>query len=965
MFLVGLGAGMLPMGCGSDSTEAGEEIFSIPDGVGAVEVDTAVSKTQVKAGESVLVTCTVTADAGEVDWPTEVVLTIGGVSSRAPSGVVSLEKAGLYDVACAVEDSEYVDPTPAQLEVLPGNPVKIVTSLDPTEIGGGEVSNATCTATDAYGNTGEIKPGVKATPAEGLTIVGQEITGGKAGTFDIACKGDKGVEVVSATLTVVPGVPARFRAIVSPDTVEVAQSAQVSCQIEDAGGNPRTADWKVSAPEEVTVSGTSIQSTVAGTYKVKCEPVTGTGDEELVPADFTVTPGAPVGMNVYAKPAKDHYTLADQLTVKHELVDAYDNVIGDAEIEPIVVVPEGGMELLPNKDDKFKFLDEGIYKLTVKALEYPYSGELQVICDGTGPIITITYPPRALTISGATSLVVTGYVEDKVSEVTSLTVNGEAVEMDEGGAFSYPMTLVHDMNLIAVKALDSWGNEGKRFTATFYSTQFKAADKADPQTAMIPKAIQVFLSQEFIDDGDHSQPPDDLATIVESVVAGFDFASMLPEEGIEFMSNCEVYITNVQMGKPHITLESGDGGMHLYMEIPDFIADLTIACCYHVPIIGNYCDDYYGIIYADKIILDAYIFVGIGADGKVDASLGPIDVDIVGLDVDIQGMIGSLLDPLINSLVNVLKDTLITQFAQEYGQKLPEMIEEALAGLAEGQVIELPPLIGEGEPTPLLLSIAFDELKFTVYGLYIKLNAALTADKGVTYSPLGLIMRDGCMGAETEPFVLPTEDEMNAGIAADFLNEALYSVWYSGAITMELGVEDLKDLVDLTQYGMSDLAISIDLNYAPVVRTCGTGPKLELQLGDAFLHANFFMMNMTWDIKLYMFMVMDAELQLVPNEETGETEIGIKIGELKTAEIDVVEVGQDLKGKEGQVEELFKGVLIPTLMDQALSGLGSFAIPSFDLSGLDPSIPEGTNISVDLLKLVLDKGYLVVGGKLK
>ena len=452
------------------------------------------------------------------------------------------------------------------------------------------------------------------------------------------------------------------------------------------------------------------------------------------------------------------------------------------------------------------------------------------------------------------------------------------------------------------------------------------------------------------------------------MLGGFDFASMLPQEGIEVINTdltvMYAYIKGVEIGQPSVGLQSVDGGLHLTISIPDLVVDLEIEACYPLPVIGEFCDTYYGFIYADYIVADAYIFIGIAEDGTVDAALGPIEVEFEGLDVDIQGLLGPLFDPLVNTMVNIFKETIITELQNGLGAELPAMVEEALQGLTEGQIVELPPLIGNGEPTELTLSLDFQLLQFTYDGLDLVLDAALTAMKGVTHTPLGVLARDGCMGTEMVPFVLPKDDEMNAAIAVDWVNEALYSIWYSGAITLSLAQEDLADL-DLSSYGIEDLSLATDLTYAPVLQSCGTGEAMELQLGDAFIHAEFYMMAMNWDLDIYLYLVVEATPSVMVDEETGNSQIGIEIGELKVAEVDVVELRQDLVGEEDMVESLFKGVILPALMDEVLSGLGGFDVPSFDLSGLSETIPEGTAISVDLSELGLDSGYLVLSGKLK
>lgn len=966
-----LSALVVVTGCGSSGTPGVETDGTLPEAdlttdlTGPLTVETEVSVATVPAGESFTVNCYVEDANGPVTVLVDVVVSGGDEEWVLAAGSNTLEVAGAYQVACRALDSGTVDPTPEDLTVTLGKVIRIETSLDKPELNAGDTAQATCLAFDLYENQAEITPGVLVDPEQGVTVEGQAIGGITPGDYVVSCVGEKGVEVVSAALTVVEGVPYKFTATVSPETVPVGDMAEVSCAAEDEAGNPVAAEWEVSAPDAVTVSGVKIYSTVAATHKVKCAPVVATGGEKLVAADFTVTPGPPVGMLVYAKPEKGNYCLAEQVQVKHELVDEYENVIEEAVLEPIIVTPEEGLEFQPNKTDKFTFMGEGNYHLEVKAADYDYEATLDLLCDCTGPKITITYPPRGATLTGAdVNIVVTGYAEDAVSMVTGVTVNGEPVVLGEGNAFAHPMSLGHGMNLVRGEATDSLGNTARRFRSPFYSTKFLPADSANSLAAMVDKAIPIFLSQDFIDDGDHSLPADDLATIVEQMLAGFDFGALLPQEGIAITASFVAYIKDVEMGQPGVELQSVDGGMHLLITIPDFVAELEIEGCYDLPIIGEVCDTYYGFIYADAIIADAYIFIGIAADGTVEAALGPIEVEFEGLDVDIQGLVGQLFDPLVNTLVNIFKETMISELQNGLGAELPAMVKEALQGLTEGQVIELPALIGNGDPTQLLLSLDFELLQFTYDGLDLVLDAALTAFKGVAHAPLGVLLRDGCLGEQQQPFALVKDSEMNAAIAVDWVNEALYSVWHSGAITLDLAQEDLASL-DLSSFGIENLSLATDLTYAPILQSCGTGEAMELQLGDAFIHAEFFMMAMNWDLDIYLYLVVEATPKVMVNPDTGAAQIGIEIGELKIAEVDVVELRQDLVGKEDMVENLFKGVILPALMDQVLSGLGGFDIPSFDLSGLSESIPAGTEISVDLDNLGLNLGYLVLGGKLK
>ena len=965
----------LTLGCGSDKTSSGTEDGTVTEAdlttdlKGELTVETEVAPAEVVAGESFVVTCYVEDQGGPVTVLTEVLVTGGEGDRTLVAGANAIEETGEYEVACRTLDEGIIDESPAPLTVTIGKIVRIETSLDKPELNAGDVALTTCLAFDGFGNSEEVEPGITVDPDSGVTVEGQTITGDAPGSYVVFCNGEKGVEVVPADLTVVEGVPYKYIATATPGTVKVGEMAEVSCAVEDVKGNPVLADWEVDAPEDVTLTGVKIYSTVADTHKIKCVPLVPTGEEKLVAGNFVVEPGPPVEMLVYPKPDKVNYCIGDAVQIKHDLVDEYGNVVEEAVIDPISIEPTEGLEFQPNKTDKFIFAGEGTWHLGVQATDYEYGGEVDLLCDCTGPKITITYPPRGITLTGADSnIVVTGYVADAVSEVTGVTINGEVANLDNSNAFSFPTSLGHGMNLIKAEATDSLDNTARRFRSPFYSTKYIPADTLTVAQAMVPKAIPVFLSQDFIDDGDHSLPADDLATIVEQMLGGFDFASMLPQEGIEVINTdltvMVAYIKDVELGQPTLELQSVDGGMHMVISIPDMVVELEIEACYPLPVIGEFCDSYYGFIYADLIVADAYLFIGIAEDGTVDAALGPIEVEFVGLDVDIQGLVGQLFDPLVTTMVNIFKETIITELQNGLGAELPAMVTEALQGLTEGQVVELPPLIGEGDPTELTLSLDFALLQFTYDGLDLILDAALTAMKGVVHTPLGVLARDGCMGTELAPFALAKDDEMNAGIAVDWVNEALYSIWYSGAITLALAQEDLASL-DLSSFGIENLSLATDLTYAPVLQSCGTGEAMELQLGDAFIHAEFYMMAMNWDLDIYLYLVVEATPSVLVDELTGNSQIGIEIGELKVAEVDVVELRQDLVGKEGMVENLFKGVILPALMDQLLSGLGGFDVPSFDLSGLSETIPEGTAISVDLSELGLDTGYLVLRGKLK
>jgi hypothetical protein len=936
----------------------------LPDDLTAddVTVETEVSSNVVDAGGSVVVNCMVLGPSGPLKLPVDVHVRFDGLSKVVPEGTLVLEEPGEYEIWCAIRGADIRDETPEIVTANITGITQVLTEVEPATIPAGATAVVRCTASNDQGQTQPWNKGVRATPEDGLVIEGQNVKGVLAGEYAVQCKGPVTAEITTAILTVVPGQGKRFEASVNPASIRVDEVAQVGCLVLDAEGNETVDAWKVDAPTELVVTGSSLTTTKAGKYKVKCAPVEPKGGEALVAADLTVRAGDPVGMALYLKPAKAFFTVQEQVTVIHNLLDQYGNEGEEAAIHPIVVTPGAGLETTAGKLDRFIFSANGVYQLEVQAVDYPWGGTLTVICDGSGPKVTVTYPPRAANMTGSTQVTVTGFVKDETSEVASLKVNGQPVALDAGGNFAYPMTLGHGMSVVNIEALDNWGNLGRGVRSVFYSTRWHPADMLQPLAALIPDTLHLWLSQEFIDDGDHSLPPDDLATLLETVAGGMDLSSVLPEGGMALGNQCSLEIEGIQYGTPSVQLTSLDEALRAVVSIPNLVVDVNIVCCYQVPIIGEYCDSYYGSVLIDKVKLDVFIFISADGTGDVDVALGPITADIVGMEVDIQGLIGPLFDPMVTLLVNTLKDAAINQLQEQFGAELPQMIDDAVADLYNGMMVDFPSLLGEGDPLPLMLNVVIRELRTAFAGIMVRIDLAVTAMKGIVHNPVGVLLRDGCMGAEPTPYALVRDNEVNLGVSVDMVNELLFTLWYGGALNLDVTEEALGD-VDLAGYGITNLLAQVDMLYAPFIQSCGTDGALLLQLGDTFLHAVFDMMGQHWDMDIYLFLEADVMLNLI--EEDGVTKIGISVGELKTSLIEVVRVGDDLKGREKMVDDLFSGVVIPLLMDQVLGELGSFDLPEIDLHSLSDALPEGSLIGVGLQKLQLTNGYLEIGGKLQ
>jgi len=962
-----LGLTLVACGPGSSTGDPALDTIGGQDSAGGIAVETLVDRDTVPAGEAVEVSCEVTAGGVPFEMATQVLITGTGDPWNVDPGPLTLETVGEYGITCITVEGGLEDDSPATLVVTMGPVVKVITEVAPTMVIAGEDAEGYCTLVDAFDNTEAVDgPEIDSEPADGITIEAGAISTQAPGEYVLSCVAEKGVVVEAATLTVDAGGPAEFVASLSPDTIEAGGSAAVSCEVRDAVGNILEVPWVVQAPEDTTVTGTNVSSTLAGSYKINCAPADGAGDPDLKSATLTVVPGPAVEMLVASKPAKDAYCLLDKVTITHDMVDQYGNPVEEVEINPVTADPASAATLT-NGVDKFELLEEGWVSFHVQSIEGGLTGDVDLLVDCTGPVIQITYPNRGQTLTGNPAIVVTGKITDAVTSVTDFTINGDPVELTADGFFQYPVNLAHSVNFFKAEAADEGGNTSASLRSCIYSTEYLVTDFADVSAGMVEKGLLAFLSEDFFDDGDHTLPADDLATILEIVLADFDLAGLIPggDEGFELMTGCNAYLNEVTVGKPQITLETVDGGLHMIAAIPDLWVDIDITCCYELPYEGEYCDNYYAFPTADAIAVDAYIFIGIAEDGTATAELGPIELDLENLEINGFGMTGPLMDVFINFIIGQFKDMIVDMVYEQFGTMIPELLESTLGSLAEGFIFELPAIVGEGPGVELRIGVGFDLLQFSYAGMELNGGLSLATETGVEHPNLGAIGYGNCGLPGGSDFDLPKADDLELGAAFDVINELLWAIWQSGYLQFDLGQEDLASL-DLSAYGVSNLAVQTDFYYAPVATICGlTETMLRLQIGDLYVHAELDIMGMHWDVGMFMFLEIDANLNVIVNEETGATEIGIELVAIDFIETEIVSTNDVLVGKEYLVEGLIKDTLIPELTGSLGEDL-SFALPEIDLSTLAQGmIPEGTTIAIDLQELDMVDGYIFIAGGLK
>lgn len=149
-------------------------------------IDTGLSSSNVKAGETVLVTCAIEdAYANKIDLPAKVAVNPQVGLDLFGMKIVAI-KVGTYQVACVEPVSGLQDVSPATLTVVWGVPKKIETTLEKDTIVAGQSTKVSCKTVDAFGNVVPDYP-VAVFLSPGLSLQGFNVTGTKAGAYQVIC----------------------------------------------------------------------------------------------------------------------------------------------------------------------------------------------------------------------------------------------------------------------------------------------------------------------------------------------------------------------------------------------------------------------------------------------------------------------------------------------------------------------------------------------------------------------------------------------------------------------------------------------------------------------------------------------------------------------------------------------------------------------------------------------------------
>ncbi len=582
-----------------------------------------------------------------------------------------------------------------------------------------------------------------------------------------------------------------------------------------------------------------------------------------------------------------------------------------------------------------------------------------ILSNACRPNIVVTYPPRAATIlgTGAPLVVVTGHVTSGAGPITAFMINGEEVVVNPtDGAFAYPYAGITGHNTLVFSAEDSFGSVRDRVQAYHWSSEFRNPIPAEPGTGMVDPGLGIWLAQQTLDDNSHTLPPNDLATVFEMVLQGLDLNSMIPNPVItgQAIWGIGVYAINIQnlkRGAVQANLTAINGGIKVVATMPNITADILAkktGCGggFLEPCLGG---DMTGNMSMSSIVLSANLYLSVNPDHTLKVVVADVVVTINGLDVNLDGVLGFLVNWIIDIFVPSLKGTIEAEFQKALVDTLGPMLADALSALAFNLDIPIPRLDGAIDPNTglpksivLRLESDFSYTEFTANtGGTLGLRArSFSTERGVPVgdpfdSNLGTPGRIGC-GLGPQTMVVPKVAPMEVVFPDDTLNQILHAAWWGGLLDFPVGPELLGG-VDLSQFGVTDLELYVRALLPPLASDCGVDGELRLRAGDLQITASLSLFGQPMDVVMYGS--FDAVVEIT----TANNSIGIIIHAIENFQLEVNILQDSLIASEPVMRDLVLSNLVPSLEGMLGGGepLASIPLPEIDLSSA-VGLPAGS-----------------------
>jgi hypothetical protein len=566
------------------------------------------------------------------------------------------------------------------------------------------------------------------------------------------------------------------------------------------------------------------------------------------------------------------------------------------------------------------------------------------------PQIIIDYPPRAAELSGPPyGVAIQGHVVHNAAPVAWVNVNGNQVAVGPDDKFAFQMQPKQGLNIIEAEVFDKFDGHDKVVQTFLMSGAYTPMNAANPEVSMIHDGVMIFLGQNVWDD--NNPDPNDFATFFTYFFNSLNIAGMIPNPLYE-NGSYKVKGEGLSHGPFSLDITCIWGGIHMVATLPNLHLHLDAdSKKWYLPGASGNVD-------ASKLVLSMDVMLSVDGAGNVKANLVNVKADVYGLNVSLDGVLGFLLNWLVDFFEGTFASMLEDQVEAAIKDALPAALEGALEDLAFDSEFEIPPMLGGGQPAKLSLKSKVSTIAFSPTGGVVGLKAAVVTPKGVNLDSKGTIHRSGCLGQEAA-FKFWMLDEIEMSLFDDFMNQIPYAMWWAGLLTIPLKPENMGG-GNFEEYGIENLSIKATALLPPVITECGYN-QLHIEMGDMRLEAEFVMFGTP--AKVTMFTTFTAAISIEVKQVNGKNELAMGVTKIDQVALEIATVSENLVGAEDSLKLLIKQNVLPVFLNQITgSALASFPLPEMDMSGMIPGAPPEAKLKMTPKSQYREKGYTVITG---
>jgi len=579
-----------------------------------------------------------------------------------------------------------------------------------------------------------------------------------------------------------------------------------------------------------------------------------------------------------------------------------------------------------------------------------------IVSEFCQPRIVIDYPPRAAELVGPpTTIQVQGHVVHNAAPASWIKVNGQDVVLGPGGTFTVNMAAHQGVNLIEAEIFDKLDGKDKVVQTFVLAPKYTPMNVAQPQVSRINPAMKVFLGQTVWDDNDPA--PDDFATVITLFFDSMDWNSMLPNP----LTETDEYKVETDTGLLYEHLSVDLVCMNGYLKIKATLYGIYIG----INAKGKkwYTPSVDGSASANSVTVEMDVYFTVDAAGNVTATIQDVKTGVSGLNVELDNdLLQFLVGWIINFFEGTFTDIVEEQMTDTIYKEVPPLLESAMEQLAFSETLTIPSIMGL-DPINVTMDVRVSGINFVVGGATVSLAGAALLGKGNSVDSKGSAARGDCLvGMAPHAFDMVKEAEI--ALADDFLNQLLFSVWWSGLLEMDVGAEMLGG-GSFEEFGIEDLSIKVKALRAPVVSDCEEA-EFEMRLGDLELKASMNMFGMDTNVTLYASAAVGLEITVEQAMVDGVSlsQIVLGVTEIKWVKVELATVSANLVGSEDALRLLIRDQLMPLLLTQLTDGLmTAIPIPVIDLSSLAPG-EDPIVFRVRVEEAGHEFGHSVMGGRI-